>query len=452
MVLSSLASNYYNSFSSCNSYFIHVQRQVSTIQHTAAAQTSSLRSRHRRRHRSYGNVRRCCRRRRCCHHYNLTAVVSLVFCGFPFKSFLLLLVLLLPLTLTEIVVVVSVEGIMTQQQKNSRLVFGKDDALFGAIEEIQQQQQSQQDSKQDSIRQFGHILDAGTGLHSIRWIATLVGTNNDTGEGTGACTTATATTPLVTKFTAITADTTMQRNVQDEVDALGICRKGQVVVGNWFPSTGPGPTAAIVGTATTQTHGSTSSLDLWLDEDGYDTILADYLIGAMDGFSPYQQDQMIPLLSRYLKPGGRLYIVGLQPLPDKVDASTHPNPADAAAANIICRVRQVRDACILLAGHRCYREYPLEWIERQINNESSLELIEPSKQFPILYRYATIQKQIQVARSKLKLFDSSFSSELALEMSKTLDQLDAQAKKACDEIPGNKIKLGFDYVVAAEKK
>lgn len=25
---------------------------------------------------------------------------------------------------------------------------------------------------------------------------------------------------------------------------------------------------------------------------------------------------------------------------------------------IICKVRKIRDACILLAGHRCYREYP----------------------------------------------------------------------------------------------
>lgn len=26
---------------------------------------------------------------------------------------------------------------------------------------------------------------------------------------------------------------------------------------------------------------------------GFDTILADYLIGAVDGFSPYEQDEVI---------------------------------------------------------------------------------------------------------------------------------------------------------------
>jgi hypothetical protein len=41
------------------------------------------------------------------------------------------------------------------------LVFGKDDALFGAIE------------RQQGNKPFGKFLDAGTGLHSLRWIATL---------------------------------------------------------------------------------------------------------------------------------------------------------------------------------------------------------------------------------------------------------------------------------------
>jgi hypothetical protein len=41
------------------------------------------------------------------------------------------------------------------------LVFGKDDALFGAIE------------RQQGNTPFGNFLDAGTGMHSLRWIATL---------------------------------------------------------------------------------------------------------------------------------------------------------------------------------------------------------------------------------------------------------------------------------------
>lgn len=265
-----------------------------------------------------------------------------------------------------------------------RLVYGKDDALFGSIE------------REQGNVPFGNFLDAGTGMHSLRWVATLGG---DKG---------------MTKFTAITADATMQRNVQNEAEALSISHLGNIIVGNWFGEE-PAP--------------------IELNEE-YDTILADYLIGSMDGFSPYMQDQMIGKLVSLLKPGGRLYVVGLQPIPD-----TAPGEA-----NVICKVRQVRDACILLAGHRCYREFPVDWIRRQVENDPRLELMNSST-FPILYRHKTIVKQIEVARSKLPFFPSP---ELAEETGKTLDDLVVQSREATDKA-GGKIRLGFDYIVTARK-
>jgi len=72
----------------------------------------------------------------------------------------------------------------------------------------------------------------------------------------------------------------------------------------------------------------------------FDTILADYLVGAIDGFSPYFQDQIFPCLATKLNSGGRIYVVGLNPIPDKVEGD----------ADIFCRVTKLRDACILLAG------------------------------------------------------------------------------------------------------
>lgn len=267
----------------------------------------------------------------------------------------------------------------------SRLVYGKDDALFGSLEE-----------RQGNLP-FGSILDAGTGLHSLRWIATL--------HPKG-----------MTKFTAITADKTMQHNVQVEADALGISNKGEILIGNWFDEATP----------------------LQLADEQYDTILADYLIGAMDGFSPYRQDQMIAKLAKLLKPGGRLYIVGLEPIPNAAPGDT----------NVICKVRQVRDACILLAQHRCYREYPMEWIHRQIETLGDLQLLQ-SSQFPILYRHETIVKQINVGRSKLSLFPTS---ELADSMTVLLNDLERQSLEATQRSPTGRLTLGFDYVVAAEKR
>ena len=66
-----------------------------------------------------------------------------------------------------------------------------------------------------------------------------------------------------------------------------------------------------------------------------DVILADYLIGAIDGFSPFTQELTFQRLRRHLAPGGRLYVIGLQPLPDHA-----PAPAD-----VVCEVRRLRDAC-----------------------------------------------------------------------------------------------------------
>eukprot|EP00525_Craspedostauros_australis_P001528 CAMPEP_0198133258 /NCGR_PEP_ID=MMETSP1442-20131203/59472_1 /TAXON_ID= /ORGANISM="Craspedostauros australis, Strain CCMP3328" /LENGTH=310 /DNA_ID=CAMNT_0043794371 /DNA_START=671 /DNA_END=1603 /DNA_ORIENTATION=- len=280
------------------------------------------------------------------------------------------------------------DGKKQRPKSHNRLVYGKDDILFGSIEERQ------------GDRPFGRVLDAGTGMHSLRWIATL-------SETLG-----------MEHVTCITADETMRKNVQREADDLEITDVSKVIIGNWF---GPDGTTSIN-----------------LKPESFDVILADYLIGAMDGFSPYQQDLMLPKLVRYLKPGGRLYIVGLEPLPDKA-------PGDA---NIICKVRQVRDACILLGGHRCYREYPMQWMERQIEHRSShLKLIHTST-FPILYRHQTIVNQINVGRSKFSLFPTK---ELAASMKKVMDDLEAQSLEATSRAPNGRIRLGFDYVITAEK-
>jgi hypothetical protein len=60
----------------------------------------------------------------------------------------------------------------------------------------------------------------------------------------------------------------------------------------------------------------------------FDTILADYLIGAVDGFSPYTQDVIVEKLSHYLNPGGKIYVIGMNPIPD----------TNVAPANVVSEV------------------------------------------------------------------------------------------------------------------
>ena len=283
-------------------------------------------------------------------------------------------------------------------------MYGSDDALFGSIE-----------ARQGNVP-FGRVLDAGTGLHSLRWLATLRAPN----KGLLHC-------------VAVTADANMQKNCQREVSALGVADCFSIVQGNWFPNAS-NPEATYLPALPNNNNNN--------NNDKFDVILADYLIGAMDGFSPYMQDMMVSKLCRYLKPGGRLYLVGLQPLPDSA-----PGPA-----NLLCRVRQVRDACILLAGHRCYREYPLQWMERHLSNTTDgthrLHLLH-SSQFPILYSHATALKQINVGRSKLPLIRrQAGNAELARGLQRELQSLEDQIRVAT--AGGGKIELGFDYVMTAE--
>lgn len=264
-------------------------------------------------------------------------------------------------------------------------------------------------------------MDAGTGSHSLRWIASLVLDEQD--KRISADT-----------YTAVTADDAMQRRVEEEAHKLGINSKGTIVVGNW---------ATPLTSSSTSNHDPPSanrngSLPPLCEGIQYDTILADYLVGAIDGFSPYFQDQIFPRLATHLKPGGRLYVVGLNPIPDNM-----PNDPDA---DIFCRVTKLRDACIMLAGHRCYREYPVDWIHRHLQL-AGLEVLDTSK-YPILYSHNAIVRQLNVARSKLPYFPNK---ALVTAMAATIDSLEKHSKEATSKSPTGRIKLGYDYVITAEK-
>ena len=163
------------------------------------------------------------------------------------------------------------------------------DVLFTSIEKLHQ-----------PLPSFGRMLDAGTGVNSLKWIQAV----------------------NTTSWTAITADQQMQATILADSSISAALRPcDRLLVGNWMN-------------------------EKFCDTLGcYDTILADYLIGAVDGFSPFAQDVIIKKLKRHLNPQGRLYLVGMQPIPDHAQG----------AAEVITEVRRARDACILLAGHRPYR-------------------------------------------------------------------------------------------------
>jgi SAM-dependent methyltransferase len=250
------------------------------------------------------------------------------------------------------------------------------DILFSTIERYQEG------------KPWGRVLDAGTGVNSMKWMLGL-----DCIDWLG-----------------ITADARMKASVVREAK-LAADEASKVVVGNWMD------------------EAFCSSLGK------FDTIVADYLFGSIDGFSPHTQDLVLKKMKQHLNPGGTLYIIGMYPIPDHADGS----------AEIITEIRRVRDACILLAGHRPYRELPSEWIIRHLQKEGFE--VRKTRNFSILHSKDSAVRQIRVARSKLELMENG---AVRGGMQLYLDDLEARVEEAVDDTESGNIPLSHDYVIAAD--
>ncbi len=232
-------------------------------------------------------------------------------------------------------------------------------------------------------RPWGAVLDAGTGSHSLHWVVGLP----------------------TTRWTAVTGDLARERAMKHE-QRERMRPQDRVITGNW--------------TDPTLLHGEI-----------YDVVLADYLLGAIDGFAPYFQDRLFARLRPHT--GGVLYGVGLAPYPDT---------AETPGGRIILEIARMRDACILLASHRCYREYPLDWVVRHL--EQSGFRVEEARSFPIVYRERFINGQLDVCTRKLPFFNDR---GLAKAMEAAIAELRERALKICALEGG--IRFGEDWVFAA---
>lgn len=151
-------------------------------------------------------------------------------------------------------------------------------------------------------------------------------------------------------------------------------------------------------------------------------------------YSPYTQDLVLEKLKAHLTDRGRLYIIGMNPI---ADVSTYP-------ANIVSEVRRARDAAILLAGHRPYREYPVEWMQRHLER-LGFRVVE-SQKFTIMHTESSILRQLRVGQSKLTFIDSSLRGG----METYLQQLGSRVKSVLASADDQRIPLSFDYVICAE--
>lgn len=237
----------------------------------------------------------------------------------------------------------------------------------------------------NSGRGWGRVLDAGTGINSLRWLRTLPA------DG----------------LTAVTGAELMVRRIRE---ALGPSPAHErILTGNWAD---PG----------------------FLAGETFDTVIADYLIGAMDGFAPYFQEEMFARLRRLT--AGRLYLVGLEPY--VVDRPSTP------AGDLVFRIGRLRDAFLLLSGQKAYREFPMAWVGSQL--ERAGFAVVAARRFPIRYRARFVNAQLDMCVHRLHLVPQDLRAALAAHV----EALRAEALAAEAKLGG--LSHGFDYVIAAEPR
>lgn len=246
-------------------------------------------------------------------------------------------------------------------------------ALFRHIEALQDR------------RPWGTLLDAGTGTNSIQWVTSIP----------------------TERWVAVSGAVAHAAQVRDVAEPV---RRPQdrIIVGNWADPK-------------------------LLAGERFDTVLADYLIGAIEGFAPYFQERMFARLHGVT--AGRLYLVGLEPY-----VSYDPG---TEAGRIIWEIGRYRDACLMLSAERPYREFPLEWVVERLET-SGWRVIDVAR-FPIRYGARFVNSQIDMCLRRLEAMPDRVLATALLAQGAAIRE---RALAADSRLDG--LRHGFDYTIAAE--
>jgi len=235
--------------------------------------------------------------------------------------------------------------------------------------------------KRQQNNEWGTVLDAGTGSHSLDWLL-----NQKTDS-----------------ITAITGDPKRQAAMENMFK--GQLRSQDIVIsGNWKDPK-------------------------LLQGKVFDVVIADYLLGSLDGYAPYFQDRLFDRIKPHV--GKVLYVVGAEPLPDMVEGNPH--------GQLIVDIAKLRDACILLTGDRPYREYPMDWVIRNLRQLGYR--INSVASFETTYNQDYVETQINVAEAKLSRIKDQRVAEV---MQGYIDKVRSKVHKLKWGI-----KFSSDYVIAA---
>jgi len=245
---------------------------------------------------------------------------------------------------------------------------------------------------------WGNILDAGTGEHSLDWLLTLQSNS----------------------ITAITASTYESDQLKEKFKS-SLRESDQIIVGDW----------------------TKAEFETMMNGSRFDVIIADYLLGAMEGFSPYMEDTLFTTLHKYVSPNGHLFLVGQEPYPLHQISPSYPE------THLVGTIMKIRDICLMLVGEHFYREYPVHRVLRSLSESGWI--IEDVALFPINWGKNALQKQTELCLTKMKY--KTVSTGLKSMDTSIKDDLKFYSNELIQELNDNPlitevgICFGFDYVL-----
>ena len=233
---------------------------------------------------------------------------------------------------------------------------------------------------------WGKFLDAGTGAQSISWVQDLT----------------------TEQWTAVTGSASEAERTRSAIKSPPRPHD-KIIVGNWVDNN-------------------------LLKGEIFDTVLADYLLGAIEGFAPCFQ----PYIFKRLRPLTRnmIYVKGLEPY-------VPISPPESKAGRLVWEIGRFRDACVLLGGNMPYREYPWEWVVDHL--KSAGFDVQNVTHFSIRHRKLFVNAQIDIAlHNSERLPDRALAQTLKnrgeMLRAKALDIIEAAGA----------LEYGRNYVIAAK--
>lgn len=231
---------------------------------------------------------------------------------------------------------------------------------------------------------WGHMLDAGTGPKSLSWISSLP----------------------TERWTAVTAQPVLIESTRQALSSEPRT-DDRLVLGNWAD-------------------------DSLLADERFDTVLLDYFIGAVDAFAPYMQEALLHRMAARVR--GTLYVIGLEPYV--------PITAEDEVGEFIGDLGRFRDACMLLARDRPYREYPAQWVAAQLRL-AGLRVTETAF-FSIRYRRRFLASQLDICQQRTqRIADPALAAALRDKIERLRDRGEALIKQH------DGLRYGRDYVLQA---